>query len=228
MISHVHRCIFIHVPKCGGTSIEAYLAEHASVVGNEPVPGKDWGWLFRRERLAKALNCHPKHFTFAFVRHPFDRLVSTWLHGLRGVGPYYDRPVRDLTLAEYVRIAAEGRIAEQSAFDRYHLLPQVAFLPSPSRRELFGVPLEPEVTGGFVGRFERLEADFRGVCRRLGIAERPLHRLNAAPAESGGRSLHWSERFDAATTQLVQQLYREDLDTFGYDLPVNPGESPGR
>lgn len=223
MISHVHRCIFIHVPKCGGTSIEAHLREHAAALGGTPEPGK--GWAFRRERLAEALNQHRDYFAFAFVRHPFDRLLSTWLHGLRGVGPYFERPVRDLSLAEYVRIAAEGRVAEQSAFDRYHLLPQVAFLPSPSRRELFGVPLDDQVSCGSVGRFERLEADFREVCRRLGIPERPLPRLNAAPAEAGSPSLHWSERFDAATVEFVKKLYRDDLAAFGYDPPSGRGDA---
>lgn len=212
MISHAHRCIFIHVPKCGGTSIEAYLAEHAAALGGTPEPGK--GWEFRRERLAEALNRHPDYFVFAFVRNPLERLVSTWRHGLRGVGAYYDRPVRDLSLAEYVRIAAEGRVAEQSAFDRYHLLPQVDFLPGPTRRTLFGVPLAPEVTCGFVGRFERLDDDFRQVCRRIGIAEGPLPRLNAAPS-------YGPERFDAATIERVRELYRDDLTAFGYE-PTAP------
>jgi len=217
MISHVHKCIFIHVPKCGGTSIEAYLREHAGALGHLPEPGLDV--TIRREGLAQVLNRHPDYFVFTFVRHPFDRLVSTWRHSLRGVGPYSDRPVRDLPFAEYVRIVAEGRVAEQSAFDRYHLLPQVTFIPGPSRRTLFGVPLLPEVACGFIGRFERLDDDFRDVCRRLGIAEHGLPRLQSAPQEPGDRQPHWSERYDAATIRLVENIYREDMDAFGYEPP---------
>ena len=223
MISHVHKCIFIHVPKCGGTSLEAYLREHASALGHLPEPGLDL--TLRREGLAQVLNRHPAYFVFTFVRHPFDRLVSTWRHSLRGVGPYYDRPVRDLSLAEYVRIAAEGWVAEQSAFDRYHLLPQVAFIPGPSQRSLFGVPLQPEVTCTFLGRFERLDGDFREVCRRLGIAEHALPRLQSAPQEAGDRQSHWSEHYDAATIRLVEDLYRDDMAAFGYE-PLGDARTP--
>jgi len=218
MISHVHRCIFIHVPKCGGTSIEAYLRAHASALGHLPEPGLDV--TMRREGLTQVLNRYPDYFLFSFVRHPFDRLVSTWMHGLRGVGPYHDRPVRDLTLAEYVRIAAEGRIAEQSDFDRYHLLPQAAFIPGPSRSTLFGVPLVHAMACGFNGRFERLDEDFREVCRRIGIPERPLLRLQESLRVPGVHQPHWSARYDAAMIRLVQELYRDDMETFGYNAPT--------
>ena len=219
IISHNHNVLFIHVPKCGGTSMEFYLREHASALGHLPEPGLDL--TLRREGLAQVLNRHPDYFVFTFVRHPFDRLVSTWRHSLRGDGPYHDRPVRDLTFAEYVRIAAEGRVAEQSQFDRYHLLPQVAFIPGPSRRTLFGVPLLPEVTCGFIGRFERLDNDFREVCHRLGIAEHPLPQRNAAPQEPGDRQPHWSEHYDAAMIRLMEDLYREDIEAFSHEPPEN-------
>lgn len=221
MISHTHRCIFIHVPKCGGTSMEAYLHEHAAATGADPEIGV--GRRIRREFLAETLNRHPDHFVFAFVRNPFDRIVSTWLHGLRGEGPYWERPVRDLSLAEYVRIAAEGRVEEQSPFDRYHLLPQVDFIPSPTRRTLFGIALRPEVACKFIGRFERLDDDFRAVCRRIGIAERPLARLNLDPGTRLARSEGSHDRFDVNTADLVRQLYADDFTTFGYDPEVGVG-----
>lgn len=173
----------------------------------------------RREGLAEVLNRNPDYFACAFVRHPFDRLVSTWLHGVRGVDPYHERPVRDLSLAEDVRIVAEGRVAEQSASDRYHLLPQVAFIPAASRKTLFGAPLLPAVTCTVLGRFERLDHDFCTVCRQLGRAEHGLPRLQAALPESGSRQPHWHERYDAATIRLVAGFYHDDMEAFGYAPP---------
>lgn len=214
MISHAHKCIFIHVPKCAGTSMEAYLREYAGALGYLPEPGLDR--ILRREGLAEMLNRHPDYFVFAFVRHPFARLASAWRHGRRGVGPYYDRPVRDLSLAEYVQIAAEGRHAEQSAFDRYHLMPQVTFIPDTSRRTLFGVPLKPEVSCHFIGRFEHLEDDFRRVCLHLGIPLRPFPRLLEAPQDSGGGNDLLDYPQDTETARLVETLYREDMAAFGY------------
>lgn len=194
--------------------MEAFLGEHAAGTG---APGPGVRSPIRREFLAETLNRHPDYFVFAFVRNPFDRVVSTWRHGLRGTGSYWARPVRELSLAEYVRIAAERRVEEQSPFDRYHLLPQVEFIPGPSRRTLFGVPLAPEVTCAFIGRFERLEADFREACRRAGIVEGPLAQLNAGHSAPAGRHDGWREHLDPATKAVVRELYREDFASFGYD-----------
>jgi sulfotransferase famil protein len=33
MISHKHQCIFIHIPKCAGTSIESLLGHHKNYSG---------------------------------------------------------------------------------------------------------------------------------------------------------------------------------------------------
>jgi hypothetical protein len=220
MISHRHKCIFIHVPKCGGTSIEAHLREHAAGLGHLPEPGLDL--KLRREGLAEILNRHPDYFAFTIVRNPFDRFVSTWKHSLRGSGPYHTRPVRDLTLADYARIALEGRVEEQSLFDRYHLLPQVAFIPSESHRTLFGVPLLPAVTCDFIGRFERLDADFREICRKLKMTEHVLPRLQSAPQTTHTQQSHWIEYYDADTIRFVQELYRGDMEAFSYDLPTRP------
>lgn len=37
MISHSHKFIFVHIPRCGGTNVEDTLRVHAS-----PVTGCDW------------------------------------------------------------------------------------------------------------------------------------------------------------------------------------------
>lgn len=71
MISHKYKCIFIHIPATGGSSMEHALC------------GKDWDEidLMTKHMSADIAKIHykkywHKYFKFSFVRNPFDWFVS--------------------------------------------------------------------------------------------------------------------------------------------------------
>ena len=72
MISHKHKCIFIHIPKCAGTSVEVNFSNKHS--NHCPVA------VFARKYPRKFKN----YFKFSFVRNPFDRLVSVYAYYVNG------------------------------------------------------------------------------------------------------------------------------------------------
>ena len=93
MISHKHKFIFIHIPKCGGTSVEQTLLK------NEDIPEErilKWN-LTEEEQQEYRLyykygNIDVQHrkidqykteneknyFTFTFVRNPWERFLSEY------------------------------------------------------------------------------------------------------------------------------------------------------
>lgn len=93
MISHHHRTIFVHIPKCGGQSIEsAFLtdlgltwARRAPLLlrpNNDPARGparlahliaRDYAGLGHIEPARFA-----EYFSFALTRCPFARVISTY------------------------------------------------------------------------------------------------------------------------------------------------------
>ena len=80
MISHRHRCIYVKVPKCASTSVLEWFAAHG---GGRPSFRPAWhgGPMARRlPGTAQAMNLYPDYFTFTFLRNPYERFVSTWLH----------------------------------------------------------------------------------------------------------------------------------------------------
>lgn len=87
-----HSCVFIHVPKTGGTSIRTALG-----MGSMP-----YHITARDMRQIHPDSCNK--FSFAFVRNPWDRLVS-YGHSLVGID--WD---------------------QMSRFDRLDLIPQVDFI----------------------------------------------------------------------------------------------------
>jgi chondroitin 4-sulfotransferase 11 len=68
MISHNYRCIFIHIQKTGGTSIEQAL-------NGNPVWDHDDKPLIIEKYGQTTWD---KYFKFTFVRNPWDRLVSRY------------------------------------------------------------------------------------------------------------------------------------------------------
>ena len=109
MISHKYKCIFIHIPKTAGTSIEKKLGlfeelswgvqDHRTIKDIRPIDlssliqilihnqrGYSRRSLFRKilfsntsERVSK--NQYENYFRFTIVRNPWDRIYS-WYRGI--------------------------------------------------------------------------------------------------------------------------------------------------
>jgi hypothetical protein len=70
MIIHARRLIFVHIQKTGGNAISTALGQ------NPDCPEKHF---FARDlRELYCTDVWNAYFKFAFVRNPWDRLVSWW------------------------------------------------------------------------------------------------------------------------------------------------------
>ena len=78
MISKKLKCIYIHIPKTGGMSIETILGENIKNLHQQSIKIKH-GTPFEWD--------YPKYwkdfYTFTFVRNPWDRVVSSYLFNLK-------------------------------------------------------------------------------------------------------------------------------------------------
>ena len=68
MINHEHKCIFIHINKCGGCSVDQFFT------------GSFQGHLKALEYKKSYPNDFNNYFKFTFVRNPWDRVVSAYHH----------------------------------------------------------------------------------------------------------------------------------------------------
>lgn len=138
-------------------------------------------------------------FSFTFVRNPFDRLVSLYAH-LRDHG----RIDTALDFGAFVQRVSEG--VESVGLINYVGLsqanPQVAWLRGADGGFL------PD----FVGRYESLGDDFSRLCEDLGIESRLRH-LNRSDRDTGYRPY-----YDDTTRSIVESVYAEDLELFGYSF----------
>ena len=83
IVSLERRAVFIHVPKTGGTSVSAALRE----MWPDAADQSKWTGGFSRTWHVHMTPVVAKHlirewddlFKFAFVRNPWDRMISLWM-----------------------------------------------------------------------------------------------------------------------------------------------------
>jgi hypothetical protein len=105
LVNHTKRYIFIHVPKCGGTTVQETLLKHSIFAGEE----------FTMYEFHTSLLCDiaqgymdEGYKAFTFVRDPYTRFASAW-HQVQFMTDVYKGPddiVDQLKLKNYLLILA--------------------------------------------------------------------------------------------------------------------------
>lgn len=209
LIAHAPPFIFLHVDKAAGSSIQAALVRYAERPRNSRMRRKlVWlGSLNRVTRFYRVLE-FPEHvtaatvrrclppelyamaFKFAFVRNPYDRMVSRYAY-LVNYTPHRDhRRVTRMSFEEFIQWEAQRNTISQHRF------------VADARGRLIV---------DFVGHYERLSHDFGVVCSRLGLtAELPVSNVS-------GHS-DYRTYYSLRARELVARYCAFDLELFGYDF----------
>ena len=211
MISHKHKCIFLHIPKVAGTSVERFLR---NVDPN--IPAK----VLRKRGFSHFLNDYLDYYVFSFVRNPYDRLVSAWKWGQLKFGkegdlPFYNKE-RAVSFQEYVLLTTDLGYRKDnqnlwSEYDEYHTLPQFKFFPNLNGGHYFTDKINPNFTCNFIGRFENLHEDFNKVCPNIGVKKFKLpHTYNSKTFKE---SFNWTGELK----EKVYNYYKKDFEFFNYE-----------
>ena len=145
MISHTHKCIFIHNNKTGGTSISKFLI-------NDPEPEcKHCTILEHKEKYG---DCFDSYFKFTIVRNPWDRLVSQ----------YFFRVGDD---SQFGFVPRKKNTSFREFLQRPFPIGHVQQFSRISNKN-------GNVLVDFIGKFENLQQDSNVVCDKLGIPQQQL------------------------------------------------------
>jgi len=176
--------VFIHINKTGGTSIETALGlklEHKTA----------------QEKIWQlGISTWQNRFTFAFVRNPWDRVVSHYHYRVEtnqtGLG------TQTTSFTEWVFRAYGARDPIYCDHARF-FMPQSNWI----------VDDKGQLLVDFVGRFETIEKDFGVVCERLG-------RTATLPHIKKSKHDHYRSYYNDATKQIVEKRFLADIERFGY------------
>ena len=147
----------------------------------------------------KHLYGHRNHFQFAFVRNPWDRLVSCFLDKTKmTIGTKYQLrdyiKYKDSNFTEFVHDIVDDDVW---TCNRHHRLQ-------------YNLINHDYVD--FIGRFERFQKDFDYICNKVGISD------NKLPHRNKSKRTHYTEYYDDETRQIVAEKYAKDIEYFNYEF----------
>lgn len=217
-ISHDWKCIYIHVPRTAGTSIEKSLAYAAGINDFQNYNGSKIEHLKRLKLNPKPLGekilpgpsmKHAKakeikglvgehvwatYYKFASVRNPWDRTLSVYLKDLRN------------RKMEKYRLLNSRLSFNVALWIKYGLLRR-----SPELQQDYLIVDDALVVDELI-RFESLKSDYESVCRTLGI---PATLSNNA--DGTGHAIY-REYYFGWGKSLVEKIKKDDISRFGYSF----------
>jgi hypothetical protein len=233
MICHQYRCVFVHVPKCAGQSIERVFLDavglnwttRASLLlrpNDKPELGPPRLAHLTADEYVTCKYIAPQqfasYFKFAIVRNPWDRMVSFYKY----LG-YYKR-------MNFKRFVTKYLLRQLWADKYWFVRPQCEFIYN----------RQDECLVDYVGRFEHLSAAMDHVGKAVGLRNFAISRSNKStikvqPSRShigdlyryiafgsiGRRKIvpdDYRSYYDRESILRVAELYRRDIDLFGYEF----------
>jgi len=220
MISKSLQCVYIHIPKTGGTSIESKLGFHHGdelkraqdhrrlrnvESGTWPPSRNAFGPVdflhFLNQRLkgvfagfdSLTYSEYCAFYKFAIVRNPWDRIYSWYRNVLRD--PSHQKElgvISDCDFAEFVN----GHL------DIWALNSQLDWI----------VDSSGEVAVDFVGRFESLQDSFDQIGRTLGISDTEL------PVLLHSGNADYRKAYSTALVDIIATKYEREISMFDYSF----------
>ena len=199
-ILHELKAIFVHVPKTGGNSVTTAL---------NSVPRRSTGPIYPelfkhskafdiRQAVGEEIWAH--YFSFAFVRNPWDLMVSSY-HWWLQKAPRWRKFDADV-----------DRIRQMRDFTTFMLSPYGRTMINRREGSLFDwIGHDGQVIVDYVGKMETMADDWRAICDRLEL-DVELPHLNQTEREPD------RDYYNDETRQIVERRFARIIDLCGYEF----------
>ena len=245
MISHHHKCIFVHIPKNAGQSIENVFLNLLDLdwetraplllrYNDRPELGpprlahlRAHEYIFYKYLSQELFN---EYFKFTFVRNPWSRMVSIYKYLM--FNHKYLKFNRRCDFKSFLANAFKNKIWRN---EYWFVRPQSDFVYAEDGRMLVD----------FIGKFENLQDDFNYVCQKIDLPSTEVphvnksnvqprlslhpkklikyfnHRINHINVKRIPAFKKYQDYYDNESIEIVAELYKKDIELFGYKFGVN-------
>ncbi|NJK64871.1 MAG: sulfotransferase family protein [Synechococcaceae cyanobacterium SM2_3_1] len=187
------RSIFVHIPKAAGTS--AVYSLYGRKAGDHRTIA-DYQLCFSQKEF-------DSFFKFAFVRNPWDRLLSAYLYLKQGGRNREDQEWAEtyLCIFETFTQFVQQWVNEENIQLGLHFRPQSDFLCTH----------KAQLAVDFIGYLEDIDRDYEYIRGKLGIGQ-PLKTRN----QTMHREKDYRQYYSNETIQIVERVYQQDIALLGY------------
>ena len=212
MISHRHKCIFIHIPKTAGTSINSFFHPGVKFHFKKPDYERLFGWCPKRQLHMQHATSKQlleteliteeqwnEYYKFTFVRNPWDRAYSDyiWIKKFANVKGSFKNYIK--------KEKGFKNIFNDNTNENYlgdHLIPQTIFFDIEGKYKL-----------DFVGNFENFSVQIQDVLKALNI------RKNFDVFQNRTKRIKdYSKFYTNSNKNLVEQIYEKDIKLLNYSF----------
>ncbi len=198
------KAIYFFIPKVACSTLKKICAESLGYILHKDNIDQNIHLIdYPYAPLNEIYTTYKHYFKFAFVRNPWDRLVSCYLNkigpsSIHGNFSKYGLFYPDMSFENFVKAVA---IIPDIVSDE-HFRSQASFLWD----------IHGEQRVDFIGKLESIDKDFGIVGKRLNMPVDKLPHL----MRSRKRKLDYRNYYTNETIALVANRYRKDIELLGY------------
>jgi len=191
------KYIFLHIPKCAGTSMYSSRLMKQCEEIIHPIPIEGAISTIKEKRLEK-------HFKFAFTRNPWDRFVSLYFYFYK-MDPNHFSYKFDEPTAKKVK---EYKTFKDFCIDfqnlnhrKFHFFNQSQW--THDKNICFA---------DFIGKYENLTHDWKKLESIMGLKHETLAHVNKSSHHN------YKKYYDNETIEIIGKIYQRDIVNFNYDF----------
>lgn len=198
-IYHRYKLIHIHIPKCGGTSIEKFMG--ISFIW--PIPYIEYSWGLYKTHELQHITCtemldlniisrdkFKSYFKFAVIRNPYERMVSA----ICGA-----KKISDIKTFRY--------LLKYSDLSHVHYDPQAPFI----------YDKDGNLQVDRVIRFENYGKEVIDLLTNI-----TGNKIISKKHNSNYHKTNYMSYYDTESLGIVNKMYARDFELLGYDMIYTP------
>lgn len=192
MIIEKKKIIFCHVDKTAGSMITKQLNPDIKINSIlEPILHEDKHKTMKE--LIKKVTNEEEYFKIAFVRNPYDRVVSKYFHHKRvNAGTIYEKRAKYMEFNAWVK---NGGLT--------HFRPQHLYVYDGDKNLC-----------NFIGKYENLHNDYKTLQEKFSLED--IISLNENPLKN--KDIHFMDYYDKDSIRFINEKYNRDFDLFDYEM----------